>query len=160
MDWNKFAAVAIEMLLPLVVVGILALITMATNWLREKAKAIKNEVAQKATDAAVVEMERIAVEAISSTNQRLVDDLKAKRADGKLEPQEIKDAMKMSLDYMLSRVKPDMVSVLMAGVVPIREWLEEYLEGKLSALKWGQEAYDLTVPPSSPASEPAAGPTV
>ena len=132
---------------------------MAFRWLNEKIKAIRHETLQKSIQAAATRLEEVAIEAITSTNQRLVDDIKAKREDGKLEPPEIKQAMKMSLDYMMNRIKPDMVSVLMAGATPLREWLEEYLENKIGALKWGEEAYAVTVPPSSEASEPATGPT-
>lgn len=72
-------------------------------------------------------MERVAREAISSTNQRLADDIKAKRTDGKLEPEKMKRAMKMSLDYFVGHIKRGALAILQAAWGPVQAWLADYL---------------------------------
>ncbi len=80
-----------------------------------------------------------------------MDGMKARSEDGVLTKEEAAEAMREAMTYFKGHISPWALSVLQAAYGPIDEWLRGLLEAKLGALKWGQEAYAITVPPSSEA---------
>lgn len=156
MDWTKIVTDALTPLIGL-------LITLALgalfNWLLKAAGGIKQAQLRDSLTAALNQAQTVTLDAVTHTQQILVDKLKAAREDGTLTKEEAAEALQTALAYCKTHLSPWALSILQAAYGPIDEWLKGLLEAKIGAMKWGQEAYSLTVPPSSPASEPAPGPT-
>lgn len=159
MTWNDVAIKFVVAVIPLLVMLLTLAVGRLAGLLKEQAKKVKSEVASKALLDAIGMGETKALEALAATQQLLVDDLKAASEDGKLTKDEAKQVMQHAIAYWREHIGVDALAVLQAAYGPIEQWLESYLEAKLGMAKWGKEAYDLTVPPSSPANEPAPGPT-
>jgi len=157
MDWTKIVT---EALTPLI--GLLLTLALGAlfNWLLKAAGGIKQTQLRESLTAALNQAQTVALDAVTHTQQILVDELKARSEDGILTKDEAHEAMVAAMTYFKGHISPWALSVLQAAYGPIDEWLRGLLEAKLGALKWGEEAYAITVPPSSPASEPAPGPTV
>ena len=85
-------------------------------------------------------------DAVSAVNQVLVDELKAKSADGTLTKQEAAEAMRAAIEYFKTHISPQALTILQAAYGPIEEWLESFLEAKVAQAKWGKEAASITVP--------------
>lgn len=151
MTWNQFWVEVLNALIPLLALAVTIAIAMLAEWLRRKAGQVQQDVVRESFLAAIFELERVANDAILATNQILVEKLKEAAADGKLTKEEAEAAMRMAVEYLQTHLTPGALQILQAAYGPIGAWIEEYLEAKLGALKWGQEAYAITVPPSSEA---------
>lgn len=138
MDWNKLIYSAVETLLPVLVIALIALLTFVTNYFRAKAEGIKNEVARKSFLSALNEAEQVAIDAVKATNQVLVDSLKKAREDGKLTDEEAKAAMNEAKKYFLSHMSSNSLNILTAAIGPVEKWLEGLLEAKISEQKYGK----------------------
>ena len=135
MDWGDVGLQLAQVLLPVIAALIAALIGVAISYLKRQAEKIDNEVAQKSLDAALDEMSRVAYEAITSTAQTYVDDLKAGREDGKLTDEEKRQAMLNAKNYFYGHVSKGTLDILEASIGPVQEWLEGYLEAQVGAEK-------------------------
>lgn len=150
MSWNDVAIKAAIALIPILAALLALAVGYLANYLKKLSEKVGNDTARKSLLDAVTMAESKAVDAIAATKQLLVDDLKAAHADGKLEDHEIKRVMEHAIEYWRGHIGADFLAVLEAAYGPWQEWLEGYLEAKLGLMKWGEEAYGLTIPPSSP----------
>lgn len=159
MTWTDIALKVADALLPIIVMLLMLALGALFNWLRVQAAKVKSDLARESLTAALNQAEKVGFDAISAVNQVLVDELKAKSADGTLTKQEAAEAMRAAIEYFKTHISPQALTILQAAYGPIEEWLESFLEAKVAQVKWGKEAASITVPPSSPASEPAPGST-
>lgn len=151
--WDNVLAKALELLMPVIATLLTVLIAYAAGWLRLQTAKIKGETAQQALKAAIDQAERVGIDAVLATNQVFVDSIKEDSADGKLTDEEKREAMDKAVKYVKDHMAPWALSVLEATFGPVERWLEGLLEAKLGQVKWGEAAYDIVVPPSSPGDE-------
>jgi uncharacterized protein YnzC (UPF0291/DUF896 family) len=136
---NAFALKVVEILLPVIGLFLVVLIGYGVALLRKKIEEIDNEIARQSLSAALTEAESVGVDAVRATNQVLVDELKEKSKDGKLTEGEAKEAMGVAKDYFLEHITSGSLEILEASLGPVRDWLEGFIEAKLSAEKRGME---------------------
>jgi uncharacterized protein YnzC (UPF0291/DUF896 family) len=139
MTLSAFALDLVEILLPIIALFLIVLIGYGVALLRKKIEEIDNEIARQLLSAALTEAESVGIDAVLATNQVLVDELKEKSKDGKLTEDEAKEAMGVAKDYFLSHITSGSLKILEASLGPVREWLEGFLEARLSAEKRGME---------------------
>jgi hypothetical protein len=139
MTLSAFALDLVEILLPVIALFLVVLIGYGVTLLRKKIEEIDNEIARQLLSAALAEAESVGIDAVRATNQVLVDELKEKSKDGKLTEDEAKEAMGVAKDYFLAHITSGSLKILEASLGPVREWLEGFLEAKLSAEKRGTE---------------------
>jgi len=135
LTWNQFWVETLNALIPLLAFAATIAIGMLAEWLRRKAGQVQQEVIREAFLAALCELERVANDAISATNQILVDALKEAAADGKLTKEEAQDAMRMAVEYFMTHLTPGALEILQAAYGPVEAWIKEYLEAKLAQSK-------------------------
>jgi hypothetical protein len=135
MGWGDIGLQLAQLLLPVIAALVAALIGVGIAYLRRQAEQIGNQVARDALQAALAEADRVAREAITSTAQTFVDDLKAGREDGKLTEEEARQAMERAKDYFLARTSRDSMLVLESALGPVEDWMEGYLESQIGAEK-------------------------
>lgn len=133
--WEKILTQAVDILLPLIFMLIVIALKYVITFLSAKTKDIKNETVQKSILAALAEAETVGIDAINYVNQKMVETLKAAASDGKLTKEEAKLAMEQAKEYFLDHISGNAISIISSGVKPIEEWIEEYLEAKLSGIK-------------------------
>ena len=139
MTLSAFALDLVEILLPVIALFLVVLIGYGVALLRKKIEEIDNEIARQSLSAALTEAELVGIDAVLATNQVLVDELKEKSKDGKLTEDEAKEAMGVAKDYFLSHITSGSLKILEASLGPVREWLEGFLEARLSVEKRGME---------------------
>ncbi len=139
MTLSAFALDLVEILLPIIALFLIVLIGYGVALLRKKIEEIDNEIARQSLSAALTEAELVGIDAVLATNQVLVDELKEKSKDGKLTEDEAKEAMGVAKDYFLSHITSGSLKILEASLGPVREWLEGFLEARLSVEKRGME---------------------
>ena len=139
MTLSAFALDLVEILLPVIALFLVVLIGYGVTLLRKKIEEIDNEIARQSLSAALTEAELVGIDAVLATNQVLVDELKEKSKDGKLTEDEAKEAMGVAKDYFLSHITSGSLKILEASLGPVREWLEGFLEARLSVEKRGME---------------------
>jgi hypothetical protein len=123
--------VLVPIILTLIVVGL----KYVVNFLSAKASGVKNEVARESLVAALMEAQRVAIDAINYVKQTLTDELKKKSADGKLTKEEAEQALEAAKEYFLTHLSANALSILTAGLDPIEDWVTQFIESKLSATK-------------------------
>jgi uncharacterized protein YnzC (UPF0291/DUF896 family) len=137
MTLSAFAVELAEILLPVIALFLAVLIGYGAALLRKKIEEIDNDIARQSLAAALTEAESVGIDAVRATNQVLVDELKEKSEDGKLTEDEAKEAMGIAKDYFVEHMTSGSLEILEASLGPVREWLEGFLEAKLSAEKRG-----------------------
>ena len=135
MGWGEIGLQLAQLLLPVIAALIAAFIGVGIAYLKRLADKIGNDTARAALQAAILEAERTAKEAITATAQTFVDDLKAAREDGKLTEEEARQAMAKAKLYFMSRIPKDTLSILEATLGPVQDWLEGYLEAQIGEEK-------------------------
>lgn len=144
--WDGIALQIVELLLPIVVALLVALIGYGVAYLRQKTAEINNKIARDSLDAALAEAEIVAINAVRATGQVLVDELKAKSEDGKLTKEEAKEALETANNYFLSAISKDSLNILTAALGPIEDWLSQLLEAKVAEVKMEQKVLNLANP--------------
>lgn len=137
MTLSAFAVELAEILLPVIALFLAVLIGYGAALLRKKIEEIDNDIARQSLAAVLTEAESVGIDAVRATNQVLVDELKEKSEDGKLTEDEAKEAMGIAKDYFVEHMTSGSLEILEASLGPVREWLEGFLEAKLSAEKRG-----------------------
>jgi uncharacterized protein YnzC (UPF0291/DUF896 family) len=137
MTLSAFAVELAEILLPVIALFLAVLIGYGAALLRKKIEEIDNDIARQSLAAALTEAELVGIDAVRATNQVLVDELKEKSEDGKLTEDEAKEAMGIAKNYFVEHMTSGSLEILEASLGPVREWLEGFLEAKLSAEKRG-----------------------
>lgn len=125
----------LEILIPLIGAGITVLIGYISLLLHTKINALKIGIAREVLNIALGEAEKVIKDGIKATNQVLVDDLKKKNQDGKLTPEEQHEAIQMAMNYFLSHITKDSLSVLEKALGPVNEWLKDMIEAKIPEVK-------------------------
>lgn len=134
------------MILPLLAVGLVALVVMGLRWLKKKGDLIDNKYVKGLKDDAIEELERVAKDAILYTQQTLVEELKEKSEDGKLTKEEAKEALETAKEYFYDNVSDSTLDLVSSLIGPAEDWLEEFLEAKLGESKEMKEVLELADP--------------
>ena len=137
MTLNAYAVEIAEILLPVIALFLAVVIAYGAALLRKKIEEIDNEIARQSLSVALTEAESVGIDAVRATNQVLVNELRAKSEDGKLTEDEAKEAMGVAKDYFLGHITSGSLEILEASLGPVQEWLEGFIEAKLSAEKRG-----------------------
>jgi len=135
MEYNDVVVSIVLTLLPVVLAGAIALVKFGIAWLKTKTEAIENEIAQDALEAALIESEVVAIDALRETYELFVKDIKAAKEDGKLTQDEAQQAIDNAKDYFLTHISERSLGIVEAAIGPLEQWLQSYLEAKLAGLK-------------------------
>ena len=135
MEYNDVVVSIVLTLLPVVLAGAIALVKFGIAWLKTKTEAIENEIAQDALEAALIESEVVAIDALRETYELFVKDIKAAKEDGKLTQDEAQQAIENAKDYFLTHISERSLGIVEAAIGPLEQWLQSYLEAKLAGLK-------------------------
>ena len=135
MTWGSIGVDIAQTLLPVITTGAITLIGYGVAFLRKQIAKINNQIERSVLEAALVEAEKVAVDAVRATNQILVDDLKQASADGNLTKEEAVAAMNMAQKYFVNHISKASLSILIAALGPVDAWLKDYLEAKLKQNK-------------------------
>lgn len=137
MTWSNVALQLTQALIPIIALALTALLSLAADYLRQKAVGVRQEVARQSLWAAISEAERVGVDAIAATQQVFVADVKAAAEDGKLTAEEARGAMAHAMEYFCGHIAPGTLEILEAAYGPVDEWLRGYLEARLAEHKGG-----------------------
>lgn len=133
--WNEFLAELIMFLGSALIVLLGALIGYAIAYLRSKTEDIKNETMRKAFNFALDEAQRVRLDAVRATNEAYVDAIKKAREDGRLEPEEVKEAARIAAEYWLRHMSQGSKDILIAFLGPINEWLDGFIQSGVPQVK-------------------------
>ena len=133
--WEKFVVSLIEILIPLIGLLITALIGLGIAYLQAKVQEIKHKAARDSVQAALVEAEYQAANAVKAVQQTLVDNFKKAAEDGKLTDEEKQLALEAAKEVFLNSISVGALDTLKAAVGPVENWLTELLEAKVLELK-------------------------
>lgn len=146
MMWNDIALQIIELLLPVLVALLVALIGYGISYLKMKTAEVNNKIVRDSLHAALEEAEVVAINAVRATNQVLVDELKANNEDGKLTKEEVLKALQTAKQYFLTTISADSLEILEASLGPVQEWLEQLIEAKVAETKIEKQILSLANP--------------
>lgn len=133
--WERFVVSLIEILIPLIGLLITALIGLGIAYLQAKVQEIKHKAARDSVQAALVEAEYQAANAVKAVQQTLVDNFKKAAEDGKLTDEEKQLALEAAKEVFLNSISVGALDTLKAAVGPVENWLTELLEAKVLELK-------------------------
>ncbi len=133
--WERFVVSLIEILIPLIGLLITALIGLGIAYLQAKVQEIKHKAARDSVQAALVEAEYQAANAVKAVQQTLVDNFKKAAEDGKLTDEEKRLALEAAKEVFLNSISVGALDTLRAAVGPVENWLTELLEAKVLELK-------------------------
>ncbi len=128
MDWTQILIALIGLLFSAVIVP---LVKAAFSWLKGKTQ---NEALRTALD----EARAVADNVVASLQQRVVEGLKAKNADGKLRPEEAQEVAKMALEMFLSDLSARSLALIENNANDIGAYVGNLLEARLLCLKEGR----------------------
>jgi len=131
MEFTDLTQQIISALAPLVVALLGALIAYATKYFRDKAVGIKVTFLRDALDRALQEAQAVATESVAYANQKFVEDLKEKAADGKLTADEAREAMSIAVQYFVTHISQESARILKAALGDIGTWVESLIETKV-----------------------------
>jgi hypothetical protein len=135
MDYNEILVSIVLTLLPVILTGVIALITYGITWLKVKTKDVQNDTAQKALEAALIETEAVAIDAVQGMYDLFVEDIGKAREDGKLTHEEVQQAIENAKDYFLTHISKRSLGIIEASIGPVEQWLQSLLKAKLAGLK-------------------------
>lgn len=133
--WERFVVSLIEILIPLIGLLITALIGLGIAYLQTKVQEIKHKAARDSVQAALVEAEYQAANAVKAVQQILVDNFREAAEDGKLTDDEKRLALEAAKEVFLNSISVGALDTLEAAVGPVENWLTELLEAKVLELK-------------------------
>lgn len=133
--WERFVVSLIEILIPLIGLLITALIGLGIAYLQTKVQEIKHKAARDSVQAALVEAEYQAANAVKAVQQILVDNFREAAEDGKLTDDEKRLALETAKEVFLNSISVGALDTLEAAVGPVENWLTELLEAKVLELK-------------------------
>jgi len=115
------------------VVGVLVtvLIGFGINYLKVKAKDIKNDSIRKALFTSLDEAERIADKSINSVEQTFVKKLRKANEDGKLTEKEKRDALTQAKQTFINTLSNESIDIIKSQTDNFDKWVADYLEAKL-----------------------------
>ena len=125
MDWTEILIAVIGLVFSAIIIP---LVKAAFEWLKTKTKGT---VFFNATN----EMQLVADKVITSLQQTTVADLKAKSADGKLTPDEIKEVAENAFNMFVSDLSDDALDVIESNADDATAYIKNLIESRLFALK-------------------------
>lgn len=137
--WQEIWIEAIPILVPALAGLILAVLGLATAYLRRMTAQIDGEVARRALDSAIAEAHLAAATAVRETQQTLVDEWKKAKEDGKLTPDEQARALEAARNKFRQVISQRSLDILLAAWGPVQEWIDSLLEAQVQALKVQQD---------------------
>jgi len=96
---------------------------------------IKSKTASEALKAALDEAQSVADIVVLSLQQTVVDDLKAKSADGKLTAEDAKTVAQKALTQFMHNVSSKTLEVLQNNADNLGDYIRDLLEARLKVLK-------------------------
>lgn len=135
MNWNDIVLQLVQYMIPALGALLIALLGWLVTYVSSQTQKVKNEVARRILDSAVNEAHDVARDAVLATQQKLVDDFKAKAADGKLTKDEAREALTEAKLYFINHISAESKQVLVEALGPLKDWLDDFLEAKLGELK-------------------------
>lgn len=135
MSLAEIGVEATQALLPIASFGVVTLISYGVTLLRKKITAIDNALLQSSLIMALNEAEKVTIDAIYSTNQLFVENIKKASADGKLTKEEALEAMSMAQQYFYNHISNQSLDILTLALGPIGLWLKDFIEAKLAEIK-------------------------
>lgn len=159
MDWSSLVLKVLEILLPVLALLLVALIGLGVAYLRKQTAKIDHEITRSSMDAALVEADKVARDAVLAVQQMLVDELKASHEDGKLTKEEAQRALETATMEFLRHISDGSLGVLEASLGPVEDWVAGLIEAKVAeqkksgvVLKVEQLADPLSLRPAGPGS--------
>lgn len=98
---------------------------------------LKGRTKNEALQAALSEAQTVADNVVASLQQTVVNDLKAKSADGKLSAEDIKSIADTAIDRFLSDISGQALDVIEANANDIVAYVSNLIEARLFKLKSG-----------------------
>jgi hypothetical protein len=123
--WTDAAIFGVYLLF---VAVIIPLVKVGFTWLKSKTQ-------NEALLAALAEAEKVADQVVAGLQANVVEGLKAKSADGKLSPDEIKEVSKQAFDAFVSDISSKSLEVLADKADDIEAYIKNLIESRLAALK-------------------------
>ena len=96
---------------------------------------LKGKTQNEALLAALAEAEKVADQVVAGLQANVVEGLKAKNADNKLTPQEIKDVTKQAFDAFVSDISQKSLEVLADKADDIEAYIKNLIESRLAKFK-------------------------
>ena len=129
--------IVLEYLIPVIGGLFVVLLGYLVGFIAKHLEKLKNDTLRDAFSAALAEAHLVGRDAIVSTQQKFVDDLKAASEDGKLTKEEAAEALAAARLYFNNHISSRSKDVLKEGLGPIHEWLDSFLEARLGEYKGG-----------------------
>ena len=140
MDWTAIVITILNILAPVIALGLVTLVGIGIKLLRQQVEKIDNDTLRSAFLAALAEAEVEGKNAVLNTNQVLVDAIKQAAQDGKLTKEEAKEAMAHAVEYFKEHLSDMSKGILVEFKGPIDEWLESFIEAKIGEIRSPMEA--------------------
>jgi len=137
MTWNNIMVQVVQYLIPVIGALLVALLGYLVTYISKHQEKLKNDILRDAFGAALTEAHLVGRDAIVSTQQKFVEDLKEASKDGKLTVDEARDALAAARLYFNNHISSRSKDVLKEGLGPIHEWLDSFLEARLGEYKAG-----------------------
>ena len=96
---------------------------------------LKGKTQNEALLAALAEAEKVADQVVAGLQANVVEGLKAKNANNKLTPQEIKDVTKQAFDAFVSDISQKSLEVLADKADDIEAYIKNLIESRLAKFK-------------------------
>ena len=134
METMLFNAV-VDYLLPLLVIGLIALIGLGCAYLQKSITNLKNEGTRKFLSSAIDEAQKWITGSINNVRQTYTDAIKAASVDGKLTPEEQSQALQKAKAYFISHISSDALAALKDEFAQFDQWIEGWIEAELGVSK-------------------------
>ena len=135
MNWNDIVLQLVQYMIPALGALLIALLGWLVAYISKQTEKVNNEIARRILDGAIDEAHNVARDAVLATQQKLVDDLKAKAEDGKLTKEEAREALTEAKIYFINHISDSSRQVLVEALGPMKDWLDDFLEAKLGEIK-------------------------
>ena len=96
---------------------------------------LKGKTQNEALLAALAEAEKVADQVVAGLQANVVEGLKAKNANNKLTPQEIKDVTKQAFDAFVSDISQKSLEVIADKADDIEAYIKNLIESRLAKFK-------------------------
>lgn len=152
MDWGQIGTETAMALIPVLVLVVTALVTMAFTYLRQRYTWLQ----KTQTDE---EVEAMAKGVVVSLQQSVVDGLKAASEDGKLTPEEIASIKQQALTALQLQLTEGQKKILATMTGDITAWLSGKIEKSLAEYKLKTAIMAPTFPIIAEPANPLQAPT-
>lgn len=115
------------------IIGVLitVFIGFGINYLKVKAKGIKDDSIRQALFTALDEADRIADKSINTVEQTFVKEIKKAGEDGKLTSKEKREALTKAKETFINTLSNESINMITSQTDNFDKWVADYLEAKL-----------------------------